>query len=126
MDGAQDISAALGLPDLGAPIVSIVVNRDHDVQVYETLKPPCPTRAVYDFTSDEDGPVYVRDLSDEEYEAALARWQEAVAEWERTNGLVSTKGPMRYDVTARLLNGSVVTLVGDGKEWAVVATTEVA
>lgn len=113
------------LPDLGSPVVGLRMTSDHDVQIYETLKPVRPERAVWEYPDDDEysGAVYVRDLTDEEYEAALERWRVAVEDWKRTNGRMMTSGPMRYDLEVELEDGRHVTLVGDGKTWRLVAET---
>ena len=115
------------LPDLGSPVVGLSMSVDHDVQIYETLKPPKPSREVWEYPDDDcyTSAVYVRDLTDDEYDAAIERWCAAVKEWERTNGRISTRGPMRYECDVELEDGSRVKLIGDGKSWAIVAETRV-
>lgn len=109
------------LPDLGSPVVGFSMTSDHAVQLHETLKPLRPTRSIYEY-DDDCLPIFVRDMTDEEYEAAFAAWRESVEKWKRTNGRVTTSGPMRYDIDVDLQNGKRVSLVGDGTTWKVVGS----
>lgn len=113
---------ALGLwptephPSTGEPFVECVAfDQRTDHQTLRSLRPSKPDREVY--TYEDDCPVYVRDLTDEEYAAAIASWEKADAEWKRTNGMFVTRGQTHTSGTFKTASGATASGECAGTHW---------
>lgn len=58
--------------------------------------PKKPTMALCEWNDDLDQEVYVRDLTDEEFERAMAEWAEAAKEWRLNGGVGTVSGPLIF------------------------------
>lgn len=95
---------------------------------FETLRylqPSYPLRRVavafaYDEETDEEWPTEYRDMTDAEWNEALASYEKAMREWRRTHGTVRRKtGPDILDATFVTKGGAraVGRLVRGTKQW---------
>lgn len=56
-------------------------------------------------------------LTDEQYAAALARWEAAMAEFKRTGGVFYVKGPTTHTARVKCKDGTEAEAVYTGKGW---------
>lgn len=80
-------------------------HRNAEVIKHTYVRRGPPSREVYAY--EDDGPVYVRDLTDEELLVATDAWKKADEKWLATNGVFCTKGPTITEGTFRTASGAV-------------------
>ncbi len=104
----------------GSPFVSVNVCVETDNERYNYLQPHRPEQE-YDELIDDgwDGAIYSHVvLTDEEYAAALVRYEAALAEWKRTGGTFFRPGPTHYEADFVCADGTVCRGVSDGRtKW---------
>lgn len=113
-------------PETGEQFVSVEqFERRQESQTVHFLPPNYPSRQIataWETAYDEDGYEYEaeiawRDLTDDEWAAALAAYEKALAEWNRTGGRVRVPGATT--ITGRFSTASGAWAEGDsdGKRW---------
>ena len=104
-------------PSTAEKFVACTVERTREHTSVDFLEPTRPTRI--ETTWDADDNAIDRELSDEEYEAAIARYEKAWAKWNETRGHAQILGPSTTTATFTTESGSTATamLTEDEKEW---------
>jgi len=106
-------------PVTGEPFVRCEsVEMDRETLDYRCPPPERPTREIWEWDDDAETPTYVREMTDEEYEAALKKYEERCKEWNRTGGEIRLAG--HETITGRFVTASGAwaegVLVGEN-EW---------
>jgi hypothetical protein len=100
----------------GSPVKqldSFEVQYNHETYHYLPRPPPDRDEPVWD----DDGVIYYRRLTDEEYAAALEATARFNAEWERTNGTFVKYRGADYEIEVTCADGCKATASGDGYAW---------
>ncbi|MCZ6868031.1 MAG: hypothetical protein O7G84_00845 [Gammaproteobacteria bacterium] len=94
-------------PWMGEPFIHVEAAEEVDTQVIR-YGPPCrPGREIYEWDEIADTDVYVRTLSDEEFDAELAQYNRDVKQWSKDGGQkIVVNGPPKLTATFRTAGGS--------------------
>lgn len=90
-------------------------HRNAECIQHRYLRKGPPARAIYRY--EDDGAVWVRDRTDEEFAEALAAWEKADAQWLACMGTFTTRGPTITAGTFRTASGAMAQGYWAPKGW---------
>lgn len=79
--------------------------------------PPAPPERHFDLYDDDDNIVGERVLNDDEWRAAVAKYEKAMEEWNRTGGVHRSPGPTKIRAHFETSSGAWAEMVFGGGEW---------
>ncbi len=93
-------------PNTGEPFTRCTLfERKTEINELHYLPPQKPGRELYDFDSEENY-VYIRDLTDTEYEQAMKEYEQATERWVKNSGKLNIVGPTTTTATFVTKSGS--------------------
>lgn len=104
----------------GMPFTELIVFAQEQEWHDNHWSPPSqPTRELWEYPyEDADMPVYVRDLTEAEYQEDMKAYRKAMREWNKTDGVLRIAGALHTTATFRTEKGFEAEGVWDeGQGW---------
>ena len=104
-------------PSTDKPFVRGTVSFQQDYDEHSYGPPRAPKQALYEIDEYTNEPVYVRDLTDEEFAEAQAEYKKASKEWAETQGRFRTVGAQHITCMFYTAAGAWAEGAWDGEAW---------